>query len=310
MKYLVLLLGLLNFVSLTTKAQVGITDDGSSFTPDPSAVLEMKSTSGGVLFPRLTTAEQRLIANPAAGLVVFNTDSSDFYGYDGVVWKALWNYPTDTILRYCPDSIEYSGQWHATAQAGNQCWMVENLNVGIRIDASQAQADNSTVEKYCYNDDASNCDTYGGLYQWNEMMQYTTQEGAQGICPDGWHIPSDEEWKVLEGTVDTQYGVGDPEWNDFGLRGYDAGKRLKSNSGWYNNGNGTDDFGFKALPGGYWNAGAGGYFINLDKAARWWSTTTSGSLYPWWRGLIYYSDNMHRDFNDKNYGYSVRCLMD
>ncbi len=51
------------------------------------------------------------------------------------------------------------------------------------------------------------------LYQWEEMMQYTTQQGAQGICPPGWHLPTDEEWKVLEGAVDSQYGIGDPEWD-------------------------------------------------------------------------------------------------
>ena len=73
--------------------------------------------------------------------------------------------------------------------------------------------DNGTMEKYCYNNEPDSCTKYGGLYQWDEMMQYTTQQGVQGICPPGWHLPTDEEWKVLEGAVDSQYGIGDPEWD-------------------------------------------------------------------------------------------------
>jgi len=70
-------------------------------------------------------------------------------------------------------------------------------------------------------------------------MQYTTQQGVRGICPPGWHLPTDEEWKVLEGAVDSQYGIGDPEWDNYYYRGFDAGTNLKSISGWYYEGNGN-----------------------------------------------------------------------
>jgi uncharacterized protein (TIGR02145 family) len=63
--------------------------------------------------------------------------------------------------------------------------MAENLNIGTRIDGANNQANNGTIEKYCYSDNTSNCDTYGGLYQWDEAMQYVTTEGTQGICPSG-----------------------------------------------------------------------------------------------------------------------------
>ncbi|MCK5838660.1 MAG: hypothetical protein KAG99_02370, partial [Bacteroidales bacterium] len=89
-------------------------------------------------------------------------------------------------------SMLYEGQTYSIVAIGTQCWMAENLNVGTRIDGVDEQTDNPTLEKYCYNDLESNCDIYGGLYQWNEMMQYVTTEGAQGICPSGWHIPTDE----------------------------------------------------------------------------------------------------------------------
>jgi len=83
------------------------------------------------------------------------------------------------------------------------------------------------MEKYCYNSDTNNCTIFGGLYQWDEMMQYNTQQGVQGICPQGWHIPTDEEWKILEGAVDSHYEIGAQIWSLYGLRGYDAGKNLK-----------------------------------------------------------------------------------
>jgi uncharacterized protein (TIGR02145 family) len=80
------------------------------------------------------------------------------------------------------------------------------------INVSQYQSNNSIIEKYCYDNNLDSCTKYGGLYQWNEIMQYTTQQGVQGICPTGWHLPTDEEWKVLEGAADSQYGIGDHEF--------------------------------------------------------------------------------------------------
>jgi len=90
---------------------------------------------------------------------------------------------------------------------GEQCWMAENLNIGEMIDGSQSMTENGIIEKYCYDNDPENCETYGGLYQWDEMMEYVTDTAVQGICPAGWHLHTDHEWKVLEGTVDSQYPV-------------------------------------------------------------------------------------------------------
>ncbi|MCX6266050.1 MAG: hypothetical protein NTW16_01645, partial [Bacteroidetes bacterium] len=91
-------------------------------------------------------------------------------------------------------TVTYGGQVYNTVQIGTQCWLKENLNIGTRIDGSQGQTNNAVVEKYCYDDIESNCSLYGALYLWNEMMQYTTSEGVQGICPIDWHIPTDVEW--------------------------------------------------------------------------------------------------------------------
>src|SRR5680860_564302 len=87
---------------------------------------------------------------------------------------------------------------------GVQAWAKANLNVGTMVPGTLGgsnttnQTNNSIIEKYCYQNNPANCTTYGGLYQWNEAMQYVTTEGAQGICPAGSHIPSDNDWKILE----------------------------------------------------------------------------------------------------------------
>jgi uncharacterized protein (TIGR02145 family) len=202
--------------------------------------------------------------------------------------------------------IEYEGQSYSTVMIGTQCWMAENLNVGTKINATQNQADNSTIEKYCYDNNEANCDIYGGLYQWDEMMQYVTTMGTQGICPDGWHIPGDAEWKTLEGTVDSQYGVGDPEWDNTMYRGYDAGKNLKSTSGWTSDGNGTDLFGFTALPGGYRNTA--GIFNYLEMYTYFWSSSLYASTYPIYRNIFFNRDNVMWNYEYKENGFSVRCI--
>ena len=171
------------------------------------------------------------------------------------------------------------------------------------------QSNNGTIEKYCYNNEPDSCTKYGGLYQWNEMMQYTTQQGAQGICPPGWHLPTDEEWKVLEGAVDSQYGIGDPEWDiAWDYRGYDAGTNLKTTSGWYENGNGTDLFGFSGLPGG--NRDSMVVSTMLASYGDWWTSTENTSNGAWNRDLWYYLPLVELDSDLKEVGFSVRCLRD
>lgn len=136
----------------------------------------------------------------------------------------------------CPGTptVTYAGQTYNTVKIGTQCWFKENLNVGTRIDQTTGQhmANNGIIEKYCpctiWALGDSFCNIYGAIYQWDEAMQYTNVEGAQGICPPGWHIPSDNDWKILFGTVDSQYGAGDPIWNQFGYPiGFDVAGHLK-----------------------------------------------------------------------------------
>lgn len=181
-------------LSIDLSGQVIISEDGS--LPDQSAILEIKSTSKGLLLPRLTTEEMREIWKPKAGLVVFNQDSLDFFGFNGNVWIAFWD-KSDSIERMCPDSILYSGEWYTLIQIGSQCWMAENLNVGTQIPGITYMSDNGIIEKHCYNDIADSCEVYGGLYQWNETMAYVYSQGTQGICPAGWHVPTVADWNLL-----------------------------------------------------------------------------------------------------------------
>jgi len=171
-------------------------------------------------------------------------------------------------------------QTYNTIQIGNQCWMAENLNIGEMINGFEEMTDNGVIEKYCFDNDPANCEAYGGLYQWNEMMEYVSDSATQGICPEGWYLPTDFEWKILEGTVDSQYPVGDPIWEGTGIRGFDAGLNLKSTNGWYDGGNGTNFYGFNALPGGSYldSYGSFGY---MEYYAFFWSSTVGGTCACW-----------------------------
>ena len=210
----------------------------------------------------------------------------------------------------CPGTptVDYEGQLYNTIQILSQCWLKENLNVGTMINSSQYQTNNSIMEKYCYNNSPDSCTKYGGLYQWDEMMQYTNQEGVQGICPSGWHLPTDDEWKVLEGAADSHYLIGDAVWYNFGFRGSDVGANLKTSSGWYENGNGTDQFGFSGLPGGIINSNS--YFNGAGNMGYWWTSTITVSYHAWMRYLHYISPCSGSYLWADENGFSVRCIKD
>ena len=191
-------------------------------------------------------------------------------------------------------TIVYENQTYNSVKIGTQCWFKENLNVGSRIDGSQNQDPaNPTVEKYCFNNDEANCDTYGGLYQWDELMKNSTTEGAQGICPAGWHIPTDEEWITL-----TNFLGGESV----------AGTKLKSATGWLDNGNGTNVSGFTGLPNG--NRGNDGNFNDLTKLSYFWSSSQSGASEAWNRKLHFDTETVTSYNSFKTNGFAVRCLQD
>ncbi len=207
-----------------------------------------------------------------------------------------------------PTVTDADGNVYNTVLIGNQCWMKENLRRGTMIQGEDAMQDNGVVEKWCFDNEGENCQLYGGLYAWDEMMQYTEEEGVQGICPAGWHIPTDEEWKVLEGTVDSEYGVGDPEWDKFNFfRGYDAAYNLKADTGWAYNGNGCDAFGFSLLPGDVRNTNGG--FTGIPDCAWLWTSTKRNQWGNFIRHVHPTNDRIWYA-TSKDAGCSVRCLKD
>ena len=135
-------------------------------------------------------------------------------------------------------------------------------------------------------------------------MEYATTQGVKGICPGGWHLPSDDEWCTLTTYIDQTVNCNATGWN-----GTDAGYKMKSTTGWYSNGNGSDAYGFKGLPGGY-RGSSGGSFTNLGYYGNWWASSEYSGSYAWYRSLGYGNHGVDRYSYYKEGGFSVRCLQD
>ena len=172
------------------------------------------------------------------------------------------------------------GQSYRTVTIGSQTWMAENLNY-------------KTANSYCCDNNAGNCIKYGRLYTWN---------AAKTACPSGWHLPTKAEFETLFTAVGGSST---------------AGIKLKSTSGWYSGGNGTDDYSFSALPAGLRNYDEGYY--NEGDGANFWSSTEYYSYYAYFMNLSYnnvnanldyYYDYAYLDRDGKDFGFSVRCVKD
>ena len=266
---------------------VGINADGSA--PNSSAGLDVNFTNKGFLPPRLTTAQRNSISTPAEGLVIYNTDEKTLNIYNGTSWGLL-----NPVVCGQTFSDPRDGKVYTTVQIGSQCWMAKNLNVGTLIAGSGNQNNTGAIEKYCYSNSEANCDVYGGLYQWDEMMQYSSTPGVQGICPTGWLLPTDEDWNTLIGY----------------LGGIDvAGGKLKETgfAHWSEPNTGADNSsGFTALPAGARDTG--GTFADLNDWGGWWSSSLSDASNAWQRGIINSYAGVLRYSYNKPLGLSVRCL--
>jgi uncharacterized protein (TIGR02145 family) len=187
-------------------------------------------------------------------------------------------------------TVKYEGKIYNTVLVGTQCWLKENLDVGVQIKDSLNQSNNGLIEKYCYNDDPANCSTYGGLYQWNEAMQYDTLEKAKGICPVGWHIPSKAEFDTLSNFV------------------HGKGNSLKTINQGKENGIATNTSGFSALLSGY--RYINGVFYRYKKTACFWISDRFSESLAYNMNLNEKDNDVSLDrFNVIN-GFSVRCLID
>lgn len=189
------------------------------------------------------------------------------------------------------------GKSYPTLALGGLCWMGKNLDVGERIDMSAAQSATDRIQKYCYGDDDAMCERFGGLYQWDHAMQYTEAEGATGICPLGWRIATDRDWKALEIAAGMEPGVAEQD----GWRGDGVGTALKvgGSSGF------EAPLGGMVVYGGSYNFPGYGY--------HW--TSTLGTPGPWRRCFTaestYPPDTVGRwQTWGQQYALPVRCVTD
>jgi uncharacterized protein (TIGR02145 family) len=191
-----------------------------------------------------------------------------------------------------------------SVKIGTQEWMTKNLNVSYfrngdpipvaktREEWQQANLDHKPV---CgvYGNDSLNGEKYGKLYNW-----YAVQDPS-GLAPVGWHVPCDAEWTRL-----TDYLGGEAA----------AGMKMKCNGGWLENGNGSDNVGFSALPGGA--CADDGYLGSVGYLGVWWSTTEDTAYtydrtaQAWYRSLYYLNGKASRQSHSKGNGFSVRCVKD
>lgn len=208
----------------------------------------------------------------------------------------------------CGDIVTYEGQNYNTIVMGTQCWFLDNLNVGTMV--TQNQTNNGVVEKYCYNDDPENCEIYGGLYDWGEVMQYSTQPGIQAICPTGWHIPTDEEFTTFTDYISSQpdYLCDNSSFNN--------AKAIATNSGWDtsseycavgNDQSSNNASGFSGMPVGM-RMDNGSGFDGAGYLTTWYSSTESSGFAA--KGRMIAADYWYilTSMMSKNYGLSVRCL--
>jgi len=197
-------------------------------------------------------------------------------------------------------SVDYEGETYLTVVIGEQIWLQRNLNYDVK-------------GSVCYDNDPANCAIYGRLYDWATAMllpsscNYNSCSDQidpkhKGICPDGWHIPSNADWNTLMKHIN-------PSCLD-NSRCADAGTKLKATSGWDDDNQiirGEDFYGFSALPGG--SSYYGGFSFGSEHG-YWWSASDSSSSYAYSRSMEYYNWSVGYDSRYKHYLISVRCLKD
>ncbi|MFO8130270.1 MAG: FISUMP domain-containing protein [Bacteroidales bacterium] len=201
----------------------------------------------------------------------------------------VWEFTTSPGFQCGNDVTDpRDGQTYSTQLFGNACWMTENLNFGDRIPASQEPSNNSQAEKYCYNDNETNCDTYGALYRWQEFMNYGNGED---LCPAGWHAATFDEWKNLEISL----GMDPAEAaQETGWVGTDQGQQMQNPNG------------FNILMGGYINSA--GLSVGLSSTIRLWTSTEENSFNAFSRELTSGTSQVRHDKWSKEYGFYVRCV--
>jgi uncharacterized protein (TIGR02145 family) len=172
---------------------------------------------------------------------------------------------------------------YSTVKIGSQCWMAENLNFGVEINGISAQRDNCIVEKYCFGDLPASCSQYGGYYQWDEVMRYEETAALQGLCPPGWHVPTETEWYLLFKVYQGNGFAANP-LKSTGFSGFNA---MLDGTGFLNK---TWSF--------------GGF------ATIFWSSSSHGPLKAWAHGMNTYNYSVSYYPSHRSNAFPVRCIHD
>ena len=249
----------------------------------------------------------------------------------GCMDEAAGNYNPEAVIEddscvYGPSecggasTVTFDGYTYDLVAIGDQCWFAENLRTehytnGDAIPANLTDGEwqsttSGAVAVYgedagCnnYSPDGDACDPDWSLNEYGRLYNWYAVDDARGLCPTGWHVPTDGEWMTLE----MELGMSASEANDIGWRGTDQGTQMKTTYGWYQGGNGTNSSGFSGLPGGLRNTS--GTFNLAGNYGIWWSSSPNGSN-AWYRYLSYDLPGVYRSTNLLRSGFSVRCLRD
>ena len=256
----------------------------------------------GLLLSTSSFAQSNTLFNPD-----YNGDG--FIGVDDILgalsfYDTAWDGPVSPSWS-CGEAITYAGLGYSTVQIGDQCWFAENLRTTTYLNGDAIPQNLSDGDWFSttsgamaiYNDDLMAQTASGGLYNWYAV------DDARGLCPSGWHVPTDGEWMTMEMAL----GMSEADAISTGWRGTDQGTQMKTTYGWYDDGNGTNSSGFSGLPGGY--RYFNGSFYDAGYYGLWWSSSPDGS-FAWFRDLNYFDDDIFRSNNDRRSGFSVRCVRD
>ncbi|MHC1774929.1 MAG: fibrobacter succinogenes major paralogous domain-containing protein [Lentimicrobium sp.] len=288
MKNLLILTGLF-VVSTNLFAQVGINTDNS--LPDPSAILDVKSSSQGMLVPRMTSSQRTGISPAATGLLVYQTDTpAGFWYYTGTGWFFL-----GTREGGGGHVVDVDGNAYPTVKIGEQEWMQENLRVthyrnGDPIELVEEYSGWSRpTGAYCWynNDLAANKNLYGAVYNWPCVND------SRNLCPGGWHVAADAEWTALITYL--------------GGTGIAGGKLKMAVLFAAPNAGATNSSGFSAAPGGL--RLYDGNFSGLTERGYWWTATQDGGN-AWFRTVAFNDTQVEGYSIGQDFGFSVRCVKD
>ena len=254
--------------------------------------------------------------------------------YDSVYLPQLeewyvYEFGADTTFSYecapsfseCGDPFSHQGYDYATVLIGDQCWFAENLRSenyengdAIPSNLSDSEWENTSSgavavfgegSSSCeaYSPDGAPCDESWSMNEYGRLYNWYAVDDTRGLCPSGWHVPTDGEWMTLEMAL----GMSESEANDTHWRGTDQGTQMKTDYGWSGGGNGTNSSGFSGLPGGYRDFN--GNFSHAGGRGYWWSSSPVGAN-VWDRYLYLYYEDVGRNFVTLQNGFSVRCVRD